>query len=157
MVRASRSHRGGRWFESSFIHQILKKSRHLAGGYLKPLSRQHADAADFQSEYCLDGLRRSFHGCQPEHVFFVPVPVHFAYRRNEHVWFETLPAGVVHFTTMFWFFASLLPSSREDMTWYADEMPAVVNKITNADNNFFIYFPFLCFYYIRLRPKTQQE
>ena len=118
--------------------------------YRNPFSRQHADAAAFQSEYCLDGLRKSFHGCQPEHFFSVPVPVHFAYLRSEQVWFETLPAGVVHLTTIFWFFASLLPNSREDITWYADAKPMVVSKIINADNIFFIYtFLSLQDYYIR--------
>lgn len=69
--------------------------------YLKPLARQHADAAAFQSEYFADGLRKSCHGCQPLHFLFVPVPVHFTYLRNEQVWLETLPVSVVHFTTTF--------------------------------------------------------
>ena len=55
LVRALRSHRRGRWFESNHIHQKL--TRRLAGVfvlflllYRRPLARQHAEAADFQSE-----------------------------------------------------------------------------------------------------------
>ncbi len=69
--------------------------------YRKPFARQHADAADFQSEYCFDGLRKSRHGCQLLHLLLLPLPVHFAYRRSEHVWLEILPVSVVHFTTTF--------------------------------------------------------
>jgi len=46
--------------------------------YRSPLARQHAEAADFQSENCWDGLRKSRHGCQPLHFLAVPLPVHFA-------------------------------------------------------------------------------
>ena len=46
--------------------------------YRSPLARQHAEAADFQSENCLEGLRKSRHGCHPLQRFCDPFPVHFA-------------------------------------------------------------------------------
>lgn len=89
LVRALRSHRRGRWFESNHIHQNKRNAPYRAffiiNFYRRPLARQHADAALRQSEYCLPGLRRSVHGCQPVQFLFVPVPLHFAYLRNEHV------------------------------------------------------------------------
>lgn len=79
-----------------------KEIPHFAGFfYLSPLARQHADAADFQSEYCFDGVRKSRHGCQPLQRFLAPLPVHLAYLRKVHVWFDVLPVSVVHFTTTF--------------------------------------------------------
>lgn len=52
LVRAPRSHRGGRWFESNHIHHLIKiPPNWWVFFYLKPLARQHADAADRQSEY----------------------------------------------------------------------------------------------------------
>ena len=68
--------------------------------YLKPLARQHADAADFQSIYVFDGLRKSRHGCHKVQFLF-SLSVHFAYRRNEQVSPDVLPVSVVHFTTTF--------------------------------------------------------
>ena len=61
------------------------------------MARQHAFAADCQSEYVSDVLRKSRHGFHPEHLSFT----HLAYRRKEHVAFDTVPVGVVHFTTTF--------------------------------------------------------
>lgn len=69
--------------------------------YRRPLARQQADAAERQSANCFDGLRKSRHGCQPLQRFFVPAPVHFAYRRREQVWLDVRPVSVVHFTTTF--------------------------------------------------------
>ena len=69
--------------------------------YRRPLARQHADAAAFQSEYVFDGLRKSRHGCHPVQRLFDAVPVHFAYLRKEQVWLDTRPVSVVHFTTTF--------------------------------------------------------
>ena len=120
LVRALRSHRRGRWFESNHIHHSNKKTpkwRFLF--YRKPLARQHADAALRQSEYCFSGVRKSIHGCHPVQFAVSPVPEHFTYLRNVHVWFEILPVSVVHFTTIVWFFASSRPNSLDDNNWYA--------------------------------------
>ncbi len=77
-----------------------KKNRILRFLYYRnPLARQHVDAAAFQSECCCDGVRISRHGCHPEQRLFDPVPVHLAYLRKEHVWFDNFPVSVVHFTT----------------------------------------------------------
>jgi hypothetical protein len=69
--------------------------------YRNPLARQQFDAAIFQSENSRDGLRKSRHGCQPEQRVSLFTTLHFAYLRRLHVWFETLPVSVVHFTTTF--------------------------------------------------------
>ena len=109
--------------------------------YRNPLARQHADAADFQSEYCFAGLRRSRHGCQPPHFFCAPVPVHFAYLRRLHVWFDTLPVSVVHFMTIFWFFASFFPISLEETTWYALAENDVIKTSDRMTKIFFMISP----------------
>lgn len=69
--------------------------------YLNPLARQHVDAADCQLLCSVFGLRKSRHGCHPLQRLLLPTPEHFAYLRNEQVWFDTLPESVVHLTTMF--------------------------------------------------------
>lgn len=52
LVRAPRSHRGGRWSESNHIHHLIKiPPNWWVFFYLNPLARQHPDAADRQSEY----------------------------------------------------------------------------------------------------------
>ena len=109
--------------------------------YRNPLARQHADAADFQSEYCFAGLRKSRHGCHVLQRLSVPLPVHFAQRRSVHVWFETPPVSVVHFTTTFWFLASFRPSSLDDITWYALAPYMAIIEMINVDNIFFICAP----------------
>lgn len=123
--------------------------------YRNPLARQHADAADFQSAYCAVGARKSRHGCQPEQFFCVPVPEHFAYLRSEQVWLDTLPVSVVQRTTTFWFFASFLPNSLDDITWYALADDTVRTVVINIVNIFFIVCPpFIlscCVYYTVMR------
>lgn len=132
------------------MQSLIKNARLGVLFYRRPLARQHADAPERQSEYCFDGSRRSFHACHPLHFLFVPVPVHFTYRRSEHVWDDILPVSVVHLTTTFWLRASFFPNSLDDKTWYADAPPIVVMTIPNAINNLFIPAPCAWFVYINI-------
>lgn len=138
------------WFwqgiiQSNHIHQNKTPydGAFFAVIYLNPFSRQHADAAVFQSEYCFDGVRRSRHGCHPLHFLFAPVPVHLTYLRSEQVWLETLPVSVVHFTTTFWLRASFLPNSLDDNTWYADAQCTADAATKTTNNIFFMSVPLL--------------
>ena len=124
--------------------------------YRNPSARQHSFAAVFQSENCFSGLRKSRQPCHPLHFFLMPVPLHFTYRRSEHVWFDILPISVVHLTTTFWLRASPLPNSREDKTWYAWAEIAVDNTTTKLMISFFILASF-CIHMLMLNKSDKKR
>jgi len=68
--------------------------------YLNPFALQQDLAPACHVENGVVDSRKSRHGCH-ELQFFLSLPVHFTYRRNEQVSEEILPVPVVHFTTTF--------------------------------------------------------